>query len=51
MDAALKAADARAYLAANEDFHLVQYSAAGSPTLLALIETVWLKGGAIQQAV
>jgi DNA-binding GntR family transcriptional regulator len=45
MDAALKAADAKAYLAANEDFHLILYRAAGSPTLLALIETVWLKVG------
>jgi DNA-binding GntR family transcriptional regulator len=45
MDAALKAADAKAYLGANEDFHLILYRAAGSPTLLALIETVWLKVG------
>jgi DNA-binding GntR family transcriptional regulator len=45
MDAALKAADAKAYLAANEEFHLILYRAAGSPTLLALIETVWLKVG------
>jgi len=45
MDAALQVADAKAYLAANEDFHLLLYRAAGSPTLLALIETVWLKVG------
>lgn len=45
MDAALKAADAKAYLGANEEFHLILYRAAGSPTLLALIETVWLKVG------
>jgi DNA-binding GntR family transcriptional regulator len=45
MDAALKVADAKAYLAANEDFHLILYRAAASPTLLALIETVWLKVG------
>ena len=45
MEAALQAADAKAYLAANEDFHLILYRAAGSPTLLALIETVWLKVG------
>ena len=45
MDAALKVADAKAYLGANEAFHLILYRAAGSPTLLALIETVWLKVG------
>ena len=45
MEVALKAAHAKAYLAANEDFHLVLYRAAGSPLLLALIETVWLKVG------
>jgi DNA-binding GntR family transcriptional regulator len=45
MEAALKASDAKAYLAVNEEFHLILYRAAGSPTLLALIETVWLKVG------
>ncbi|MDE2297127.1 MAG: GntR family transcriptional regulator [Burkholderiales bacterium] len=45
MAAALEAPDAKAYLAANEDFHRHLYRAAGSPTLLALIETVWLKVG------
>ncbi len=45
MAAALKAADAKAYLAANEDFHVGLYRAAGSPTLMGLIETVWLKVG------
>lgn len=45
MAAALKAADAKAYLAANEDFHVLLYGAAGSPTLMELIETVWLKVG------
>ena len=45
MAAALKAADAKAYLAANEDFHVCLYRAAGSPTLMGLIETVWLKVG------
>ncbi len=45
MAAALAAADAKAYLADNEEFHLILYRAAGSPTLLALIETVWLKVG------
>jgi DNA-binding GntR family transcriptional regulator len=45
MAAALAAADAKTYLADNEEFHLILYRAAGSPTLLALIETVWLKVG------
>ena len=45
MARALKAADAKAYLEANEVFHLLLYRAAGSATLLSLIETVWLKVG------
>ena len=45
MDAALAAGDAKAYLDANEIFHVRLYQAAGSPTLMALIETVWLKVG------
>lgn len=42
---ALRRAEAKVYLQANEEFHLMLYRAAGSPTLLALIETVWLKVG------
>ena len=45
MAQALVAKDAKAYLDANEAFHLVLYRAAGSPLLLNLIETVWLKVG------
>ncbi|MEJ5999049.1 GntR family transcriptional regulator [Paucibacter soli] len=45
MAQALADADAKAYLDANELFHLRLYRAAGSPSLLALIETVWLKVG------
>ena len=45
MAAALQAGDAKAYLANNEDFHVCLYRAAGSPTLMGLIETVWLKVG------
>lgn len=45
MDKALKQVDAKAYLDANEEFHVRLYRAAGSPTLLQLIETVWLKVG------
>lgn len=45
MNNALAASDAKAYLDANELFHLRLYQAAGSPTLMGLIETVWLKVG------
>jgi len=45
MARALQANDAKAYLDANEEFHLVLYRAAGSPLLLNLITTVWLKVG------
>lgn len=45
MRQALQAGDAKAYLDANELFHLRLYRSAGSPTLLQLIETVWLKVG------
>jgi DNA-binding GntR family transcriptional regulator len=41
----LEAGDAAAYLSANEDFHRRLYLAAASPTLMGLIETVWLKIG------
>lgn len=45
MGEALAANDAKAYLDANEAFHLRLYQAAASPMLMALIETVWLKVG------
>jgi DNA-binding GntR family transcriptional regulator len=45
MDKALRRLDAKAYLAANEDFHVRLYRAAGSPLLMTLIETVWLRVG------
>ena len=45
MAQALAVKDAKAYLDANETFHLVLYRAAGSPLLLSLIKTVWLKVG------
>lgn len=35
------------YLAANEDFHVILYRAAGSPLLFTLIDTLWLKAGPI----
>jgi DNA-binding GntR family transcriptional regulator len=41
----LEAGDAAAYLSANEEFHRRLYLAAASPTLMSLIETVWLKIG------
>jgi DNA-binding GntR family transcriptional regulator len=45
MDEALRQRDAKAYLATNEDFHVRLYRAAGSPLLMTLIETVWLRVG------
>ncbi|MGI9216546.1 MAG: GntR family transcriptional regulator [Hydrogenophaga sp.] len=45
MAAGLAAGDAKAYLDANELFHVRLYQAAASPTLMGLIETVWLKVG------
>jgi len=45
MAAGLAAGDAKVYLDANELFHVRLYQAAASPTLMALIETVWLKVG------
>jgi len=45
MGQALAASDATDYLAANEDFHVLLYRAAGSPLLFELIDTLWLKAG------
>lgn len=42
---AIAAGELMAYLDANEIFHLLLYRAAGSPLLLQLIETVWMKIG------
>lgn len=47
MSAALTRADFVAYLALNEDFHVMLYRAAGSPLLYGLIDTLWLKAGPV----
>lgn len=47
MAAAIAAQDAKAYLEANEEFHVTLYRASGSPLLMELIEAVWLKVGPI----
>jgi DNA-binding GntR family transcriptional regulator len=47
MSAALRRGDFVAYLALNEDFHVMLYRAAGSPLLYSLIDTLWLKAGPI----
>lgn len=47
MSAALAGGDFVAYLAFNEDFHVMLYRAAGSPLLYGLIDTLWLKAGPI----
>ncbi|RFO98821.1 GntR family transcriptional regulator [Rhodoferax lacus] len=47
MAQALEKGDATDYLAANEDFHVLLYRAAGSPLLFELIDKLWLKAGPI----
>ncbi len=47
MQSSLDQKNASAYLAANEDFHIILYKAAGSPLLFQLIDTLWLKAGPI----
>lgn len=47
MSAALTGGDFVAYLAFNEDFHVMLYRAAGSPLLYRLIDTLWLKAGPV----
>lgn len=47
MSAALTDGDFAAYLALNEDFHVMLYRAAGSPLLYGLIDTLWLKAGPV----
>lgn len=47
MTAAIAANDGKGYLEANEQFHVTLYRASGSPLLMELIETVWLKVGPI----
>lgn len=47
MAAAIAAGNSKAYLEANEEFHVTLYRASGSPLLMELIETVWLKVGPI----
>ncbi len=47
MARALVRGDGDDYLAANEDFHVQLYRAAGSPILFSLIDTLWLKAGPI----
>lgn len=47
MQSSLEQKNASAYLAANEDFHIILYKAAGSPLLFQLIDTLWLKAGPI----
>jgi DNA-binding GntR family transcriptional regulator len=47
MATSLAGGDAEGYLAANEDFHVMLYKAAGSPMLFELIDTLWLKAGPV----
>ncbi|MEQ9689060.1 MAG: GntR family transcriptional regulator [Bauldia litoralis] len=43
MDRAIAASDAKAFLQANRSFHFGAYRASKSPTLVSLIEIVWLQ--------
>ena len=47
MDQALADNRPADYLAANEDFHVLLYRAAGSPILFNLIDTLWLRAGPV----
>ena len=49
MALALGQGDGTDYLAANEDFHVLLYRAAGSPLLFELIDKLWLKAGPISR--
>jgi DNA-binding GntR family transcriptional regulator len=49
MAQALARQDGEAYLAANEDFHVLLYRAAGSPLLFSLIDALWLKAGPVSR--
>lgn len=49
MGVALGQGDGTDYLAANEDFHVLLYRAAGSPLLFELIDKLWLKAGPISR--
>jgi DNA-binding GntR family transcriptional regulator len=49
MGKALSAGQGADYLAANEDFHVLLYRAAGSPLLFELIDKLWLKAGPISR--
>lgn len=40
---AVSAGDVKSYLSLNRRFHFAVYDIAGSPTLVALIETLWLR--------
>ncbi len=43
LDTAAANSDVKGYLRANRDFHFEVYAAAGSPTLLSMIESLWLQ--------
>jgi DNA-binding GntR family transcriptional regulator len=45
MQLAADARDGRRYVPANHDFHFIIYRAADSPTLLSIIESLWLQIG------
>jgi DNA-binding GntR family transcriptional regulator len=51
LDAAIAAGDPDAYMSANYRFHFALYRASNRPTLIQLIETVWLQFGPFMRVV
>jgi len=51
MDAALASGDVATYMASNYAFHFTIYEASGRPTILRLIETLWLQFGPFMRVV
>jgi DNA-binding GntR family transcriptional regulator len=51
LDAAIEAGDVAAYSKANSEFHFALYEAAGAPTLLGVVEGLWLQVGPFMRVV
>jgi len=51
MDAAMAGGDVATYMASNYAFHFALYEASGRPTMIRLIETLWLQFGPFMRVV
>lgn len=51
LDAAISCGDVAAYSKANSEFHFALYEAAGAPTLLGVVEGLWLQVGPFMRVV